>query len=81
MIYFMFFNGSQDSVAAVTALREYGERIANRHLFDMLVKVEATSTGWWKHDVHLARGSFLDFRQYQVPKVTRSKRSNRPSTP
>ena len=53
----------------MTALREYGERIANRHLFDMLVKVEATSTGWWKHDVHLARGSFLDFRQYQVSKI------------
>ncbi len=53
-------------MAAVTALRIYGERITNRHLFDMLVNLECTSSSWWKYDVHLARGKFLDYKEYKV---------------
>ncbi len=56
----------QDSLSALEALREYGEQIANRHLFDMLLKLESTSTAYWKEDVRLSRGNFFQYSTHEV---------------
>lgn len=51
---------------AMQALREYGERITNRDIYNMRVRLEATSTPNWERSVHLQRGNFHDFHSFSV---------------
>ena len=48
------------------ALREYGERLTNRDLYNMRVDMEATSTPGWKKQAQLVKGNFHDFTTYSV---------------
>ena len=56
----------QDTIAAIRALKEFGESINNRQLFNLLVDLEVTSDGNWKKSMHIQNGSLTDYMTAKV---------------
>ncbi|KAI0217799.1 Alpha-2-macroglobulin-P [Lamellibrachia satsuma] len=67
--YISGFSATRDSLVALQALSEYGERDTNRAIYDMRVKLESTATSSWKRTINLNKDNWMTTQRVKVPRV------------
>lgn len=74
------FIGTQDSAIALQSLVDLSKKDTNRHLYKMLLTLQATSSDDWITNIYLNNSNYVDTQRFEVPKVWGSIRARAQGT-